>query len=394
MTGPTARRDRVTVRLDTKYAYGVFFGDRLRSYDQDSNIVARVDDLMGCSATDLLRAMRRSEDFLSNAISALRISEVDEAFFDEEESLVGPVSFERVENELTLVIDFLVDDWEDDDQQGDLIKQALVPMLKRQRMTPLDAWQDEYYAAPPWLWHVRIGFSTRSRKLDELYVVGQDCIALMEAIRGGPLTRQTVGDLVRGGHARVLIGQHEGHWLDVKSQHYDLTSDGGQISLAQSVTRFCNSEAGGLVVVGLTTKRIPGGEEIRSINLLPRNDGMARRYQQTLERRVFPPPDNLSVESILVGTDKMLMLIDVPPQPEELKPFLVHGAIIEGRIEGAFISIVRRRGESSIPITAPMIHSTLAAGRALLRRGELPAGAESGRLDRGQSIRPPRPNAT
>jgi len=49
----------------------------------------------------------------------------------------------------------------------------------------------------------------------------------------------------------------------------------------------------------------------------------------------------------------MLMLIDIPPQPEELKPFLVHGAIVDGRIEGAFISIVRCRGESSIPITAP-----------------------------------------
>jgi hypothetical protein len=264
-------------------------------------------------------------------------------------------------------------------------------MLKRKRMMSLEAWQDEWYTAPPWLWHARIGFSTRSRTLDELYAVGQDAIALMEALRGGPLTRQTVGDLVRGGHARVLIGQYEGHWLDVKSRHYDLATDHGQISLAQSVARFCNSEAGGLVVVGMTTKRIPDGEEIRDINPLPWDGRITRRYQQTLERRVFPPPDNLSVEPISVGTDKMLVLIDVPPQPEELKPFLVHGAIVAGRIEGAFISIVRRRGESSIPITAPMIHSTLAAGRALLRRGELPAGAESGRLDHGQSLRPPGP---
>jgi len=391
LTGPTANRDRATVRYDTKNDDGVFFGERLRRYDPYLNIVARVDDLRECSATDLLRAMRRRGDFLGNAISALHVSEVDEGFFDEEESPVGPVSFELVGNKLTLVIDFFLDDWEDEDQQSDLIRQALVPMLKRQRMTPLEAWQDESYAGPPWLWHARISFSTRSRTLDELYAVGQDAIALVEAIHGGPLTRQTVGDLVRGGHARVLIGQYEGHWLDVKSQHYDLATNHGEISLAQSVARFCNSEAGGLVVIGMTTKKIPGGEEIRSINPLPRDDRMVRRYQQTLEKRVFPPPDNLSVESIFVGIDKMLMLIDVPPQPEELKPFLVHGAIVEGRIEGAFISIVRRRGESSIPITAPMIHSTLAAGRALLRRGELPAGAESGRLDHGQSLRPPGP---
>jgi hypothetical protein len=67
--------------------------------------------------------------------------------------------------------------------------------------------------------------------------------------------------------------------------------------------------------------------------------------------------------------DGMLILIDVPSQPEELKPFLAHGGIVGGKVEGAFISIVRRRGESSILITEPMIHSTLAARRALLRRG-------------------------
>ena len=94
------------MRFDTKTEDGVFFGDRLRGYDADLNIVARVDDLRECSATDLLRAMRRS-----GALSALHVSEVDEAFFDEEESSVGPVSFERVDNELTLVIDFPVDNW-------------------------------------------------------------------------------------------------------------------------------------------------------------------------------------------------------------------------------------------------------------------------------------------
>ena len=67
-------------------------------------------------------------------------------------------------------------------------------------------------------------------------------------------------------------------------------------------------------------------------------------------------------------------LIDVPPQPEELKPFLVHGAIVDGRVEGTFISIVRRRGEASIPMTAPMIHAQIAAGRALLRGDTRPGG--------------------
>jgi len=81
--------------------------------------------------------------------------------------------------------------------------------------------------------------------------------------------------------------------------------------------------------------------------------------------------DDLQIEA-LAGNDGDLVLLDIPPQPEDLKPFLVHGAIIDGKTEGAFISIVRRRGDSSIPTIAAMIHATLAAGRALLRRGDLP----------------------
>lgn len=96
------------------------------------------------------------------------------------------------------------------------------------------------------------------------------------------------------------------------------------------LARFCNAEMSGLVVVGMSTKRIPGGEEIRGLCPVPRDGNMVRRYQQTLERRVFPPPDSLTIESIRAG-DGMLVLIDVPPQPNELKPFLVHGAIVDGR---------------------------------------------------------------
>ena len=32
--------------------------------------------------------------------------------------------------------------------------------------------------------------------------------------------RVIAGDLIRGGHANVLIGQPEGHWLKVKRQHH------------------------------------------------------------------------------------------------------------------------------------------------------------------------------
>ena len=159
--------------------------------------------------------------------------------------------------------------------------------------------------------------------------------------------------------------------MDVKAQQYPIQTPRGQISLAQAVSRFCNAETGGLIVFGMSTKKIPGGEKIRKTLPLPYEAGIAARYQQFVDQRVFPPPDSMTIEAIRVN-EGMIILVDLPPQPEELKPFLVYGALVDGDVEGAFISIVRRRGEASIPTTAPMIHSMLLAGRALLRRGEFP----------------------
>jgi hypothetical protein len=75
---------------------------------------------------------------------------------------------------------------------------------------------------------------------------------------------------------------------------------------------------------------------------------------------------------VAAGRAGHLLAILVPAQPEESKPVLVHGAIVGDKTEGAFISIVQRRGEHPITITAQSIHATLAAGRALLRRSEVP----------------------
>lgn len=186
----------------------------------------------------------------------------------------------------------------------------------------------------------------------------------------GSLNRAITADLVRAGHANALVGQTEGHWLDVKGQHYDLDSMAGKIKLAQAVAKFANAELGGVLIVGMAGKRIPGGEIVQKLCPVTIDGRMMRKYQQARESRLCPPPDLLSIEPIGKG-DLGLVLIDIPPQPEELKPFLVHGAVVDGAVEGVFISIVRRRGESSIPTTAAMIHSTLAAGRALLRPEEL-----------------------
>lgn len=71
------------------------------------------------------------------------------------------------------------------------------------------------------------------------------------------------------------------------------------------------------------------------------------------------------------------VLISLPPQPEEMKPYLVHGAFVHGKVEGSYFTIVRRSGEDGLPVHAAQVHNMLVTGRALLRHGLTPASAKS-----------------
>ena len=189
--------------------------------------------------------------------------------------------------------------------------------------------------------------------------------------REGMWSAATRSSFPRTCAAQATVDQNENHWLDVKASTTILPVALAN-SASRSVAKFANAEEGGLVVAGMAGKKFPGGERIHRVCPVPLDSRLIRKYQQVLESRLYPPPDYLTIEAIAVD-DGGLMLIAVPAQPDDLKPFLVHGAIVDGREERSFISIIRRRGESSIPITAPMIHASLAADRTLLRRGKTPA---------------------
>lgn len=92
--------------------------------------------------------------------------------------------------------------------------------------------------------------------------------------------------------------------------------------------------------------------------------------QDLLDARIVPPVDGLVIEKFPVTASDSLLAIFVPKQPSEMQPYLVHGAIAEGKIEGAFFSIVRRRGEGSITTSPQQIHAYIVAGKRYLRGGD------------------------
>lgn len=349
------------------------FGGKDRSYDRHTDLlIIHRSDLDLCTGTDLQWALRRAEE--EGGPEQVHVSAIDEQYMGVEGIPIEPVVFQLEGRDLIVTFTFVDEFPEAEAEEGgdeERFIAALQPLLVRHRAALLFI-EGEDYEGVARIWNVRLGFTLRGRKLAAMYKAGLDMSDLMQALAGGDLTRETAGNLVRAGRADVLIGQPEGHWLEAKSQHYDLGTPSGQISFAQAVSRFCNSEEGGIVVVGMTTKKTPAGEHIRQVNPMPVRAGIVRTYHRVLENRLFPLVRDLHIEAVASGTGSEIILVDIPPQPEELKPFLVSGAIVDGKVDGAFISIVRRRGEGSVPTTAQEIHSTIVAGRALLRRGQLP----------------------
>jgi len=290
------------------------------------------------------------------------LTEVSPESFDEDYSPMAQVSFEVGPLEFVIsVVTFLTNP----SLTEVAVERIVSPLLTRRgcRLHEIDC----EGAEPNVYWRVRFVPPTHGRTLADAFALGRDILALLDATEGTDLSPSTVANLIRGGRADVLVGSPESSWLEAKSQGYELNLERSTIELGRDVARFANAESGGVLVVGLRASKSQQGETIRAVTSIPMESLNVQRYRANIDRRVYPPVEGLEVDVVEAEPGKGVLFVLVPPQPEDLKPFLVHGAIVAGRVEGSFLSIVRRRGEGSIPVTPAAIHSMLAAGRALMR---------------------------
>ena len=237
-------------------------------------------------------------------------------------------------------------------------------------------WQDEAESTVKGLVHmveVRLT-AVDSDLVDKLLTAGRGMTAFLRARRGGVLAATTIADLLRAGHTQALLGQEESAFLEIKSARYgiDLPGKAGtsqKIELAQDVARFANGDQDAILIIGIKEVNRGTGQpsKLGKLNPFPLPDFQIEQYRNVLDQYVVPAITGLTIETVDVGGGVGLGFILLPRQPAEMQPYLVHGAIIGDKTEGAFISIVQRRGEGSITIKASEIHGYLVAGRAFLR---------------------------
>lgn len=345
-------------------------GEERVSPDGD-NVLLSTEELASIPVRELRDALQACRANYSSSHAGAAITELPASEWDEDDPL-APVGFELDDAGLRLVLMHIAA-WPDDGDGSKVtagLERLLGPFVSRHRASvALIEVQDEWSSRDGVGVCVCLDVQWRGMTCADMYDIGLQARLLMDTFAAGAVDRSTVADLIRGGAAEVLVGQPEGNWLDAKSQEYDLTTPAGRISLAEAVAKFCNAEAGGLIVIGAKTRVHADGETITHVDgVVPRHKNTVTRYRDVLNKNLYPPVFGLEVALVPTSGDRSLVVVDVPPQPEELKPFLVHGAIAADRkVHGEYIGIVQRRGDGSMHITAPMIHSMLAAGRALLR---------------------------
>ncbi|MGH2550384.1 MAG: AlbA family DNA-binding domain-containing protein, partial [Thermomicrobiales bacterium] len=253
---------------------------------------------------------------------------------------------------------------EDPDEHIGQVEQLLAGAMKRHRGSQLKVSVD------PDMWdHMQVSFEIpiRGKSVGDALLVGSEIEAILEAGDGGSLTLITTVDLIRSGYAASLVSLEEGPWFDAKSAPYQLDSEAQKWELTKDVVSFANSESGGVILIGATTVKDPNGEIVKSVRGFQSSMVNPDRYKKLLIARSHPRIEGLEIRLASVADDREVAFIYVPPQREELKPFVIDGIVTAGGTRTTFVSIPVRDGENTRYAGTAEIRSLLQAGRVALK---------------------------
>jgi hypothetical protein len=159
-----------------------------------------------------------------------------------------------------------------------------------------------------------------------------------------------------------MVGVQECGWLDVKSGVYQLDDPSGAEELVKDVAGFANSKAGGLLLVGFGTRKQGDSEVVDSVRPVPRNLVDLDRHRKLIRERVIPPPRDVDVRWIDCGSDKGILVIDVPAQPSARVPHVVPGPTRSADVSRLSVATPIREADATVWLPQAEIQRLLAAG--------------------------------
>jgi hypothetical protein len=231
--------------------------------------------------------------------------------------------------------------------------------------------------------NAHIAHPTDISKLDVQFEISKTGVSISDAALVAAQVHDLLGQALRGARTQVetasalqrkqlamLVGQPESEWMEVKAAPYRLDTDRGKLELAKDVAAFANRPEGGVIVLGLETRKNGGKDVIRRVRLFDLALIDVSRYRNILNQYVFPPVSQMEIKALPVHGNKGFAFIRVPPQPPESKPLLVIGHLVEGRRSTTYLSLPVRAGDSVEFRNPASLHSLLVAGRIAIVHAE------------------------
>ena len=245
------------------------------------------------------------------------------------------------------------------------IRRVLAPLLARNRCSDVSFGPDPAVNGERVVG--RFAVPTRNRTVGDALRVGDQAWALITALDGGRLTLESTVGLLRTGFAHSLVDQPEGPWFDAKRAPYRTSEETHKFELAKDVAAFANTADGGMIVIGARTRRTDDADIVTAITDVALNLIKPSSYRQIIADRVHPQVEGLDIGLVERADGRGVAYIHVPAQRSELQPFVVKGAIVDGKVSAKFVSLPERVGEDTRHASIAEIHSLLQAGRVALR---------------------------
>jgi hypothetical protein len=212
-----------------------------------------------------------------------------------------------------------------------------------------------------------VAWPVSRRTVNDAAALGSEIANVCDALVAGRLTLPATRGILEGGVWAGFIGQYECPWLEAKSQHYR-RDERGRVALAGDIAAFCNAD-GGLLVVGMKTKKDRRGDRVIAVNTCALDAGTLSWYEQAIGRLIYPRPDGIRLQRLGVAQRSRngLLVIDIPEQDKGAKPFMVARAVVEGRVFGTLVGIPTRTRDATEWLQPAELHARVRAGIALLR---------------------------
>jgi hypothetical protein len=331
---------------------------------EDGNAHARLPELLDVSVVSLTRAMNTLREQIREDTLWMYLYDVDSSEkYWPEVSVYEPVTLKFYGDRVRVVA--LAQTF-GKQLRNAYLGQILLPLMRRSRFTLTGS---TYRSGLVDDVELKMEPSrVRGRRVSDLIHVARDAITLTEAVlREGALTAGAVADLVAADRADLVIGQREGAAFDAKSV-YTLDSDAARFEFAKDVAAFANAPEGGLIVVGLRTRKAAHDDMVVAAPKLAVSRSQIAALRGVITSWLFPRPVDVTIKPVVNRDGIGFILIRIPPQPPELQPIFVRRAKLARKLSTEQITVPYRSDDKTEYWDAARLHSLIVAGRAAMAR--------------------------